>query len=124
VTWTAIAFGILQHPRQRHSRERRAQTQQIIGKNVRAQKCPLPLLEVGHGLKSVAGESCKRAAETNHDEQAPARIGEDALRGPGDEKSYDQAAGDVDDEGPVRKNRAEKFGRVAADNPAGIGDIC
>src|SRR5207244_11425361 len=81
--------------------------------------------EVRHGFESVAGESCKRAAEANHDQQAPARINQHAFAGPDDEEAHDQAAGDIDDECAVRKHRAKKLGGVTANDPAGIGaDNC
>ena len=67
MTCTAMASGILQHPRQRHAGEHRSQAQQIVAEGVRDHQRPLPLLEVRHGFESVAGESCKRAAEANHD---------------------------------------------------------
>src|SRR5438046_8922143 len=121
VTCTAMASGILQHPCQHHAREHRSEAQQIVAEGVRYHQRPLPLLKVGHGFECITGESSECAAESLHNQQAPARINEHAFGGPDDEEADDQAAGDIDDECAVRKYWAKKPGGVAANDPAGIG---
>src|SRR5438132_9932771 len=79
------------------------------------------LFRSSHGFEGVAGEGGEWAAESHHNQQAPARINEHAFGGPDDEEADDQAAGDVDDEGAVREYWAKKFGGVTANDPAGIG---
>ncbi len=121
MTCTAMASGILQHPCQHHAREHRSEAQQIVAEGVRYHQRPLPLLKVGHGFECITGESSECAAESHHNQQAPARINEHAFAGPDDEEADDQAAGDIDDECAVRKHRAKKLGGVTANDPAGIG---
>src|SRR2546421_6092311 len=121
VTCTAIASGILQHPRQCHAHEHRSEAQQIVAEDVRDHQRPLPLLKVGHGFECITGESSECAAESHHNQQAPARINEHAFGGPDDEEAHDQAADGIDDECAVRKYWANKSGGITANDPAGIG---
>src|SRR6266478_2941622 len=121
VTCTAMASGILQHPCQHHAREHRSEAQQIVAEGVRYHQRPLPLLKVGHGFECITGESSECAAESHHNQQAPARINEHAFAGPDDEEADDQAADDIDDECAVRKYWANKSGGITANDPAGIG---
>src|SRR5438445_4389026 len=114
VTCTAMASGILQHPCQHHAREHRSEAQQIVAEGVRYHQRPLPLLKVGHGFECITGESSECAAESHHNQQAPARINEHAFGGPDDEEADDQAAGDVDDEGAVREYWDKKYCGVTA----------
>ena len=107
-------------PRHCHSRQRRPQTQNIIREEICEQQCPLPLLEISHRLKCEAGECGEGAAKSHYDQQAPARIEQDTFRGPNHEEADNEAAADVYEKCSVRKNRAEKFCGIAADDPARV----
>src|SRR5207245_7053713 len=117
---TAIALGILQHPRQTHPRQRRTEAEQIIGHDVGHHEQPLTLLEISRRLESIAGESCKAAAESNNYQQAPARINQHALRGPDHKKPYGEAAGH-NDQRSVREHWPENLGKVAAQDVTRVG---
>src|SRR5580700_3141577 len=110
VTWTAIASGILQHPRQRHTGQRPQKAQDVITQYIGAEQQPLSLLEVSHGFEGVAGEGGESAAEADHDQKAPPGIDEHALACPDHEEADDQAATYVNEKGPVGKDRPQGSG--------------
>src|SRR5262249_49591583 len=112
---------ILQHACQSHAPERTGQTEKVVAENVRQHESQLPMLEIHHALKCVTGKRGEGTAETHDDQHAPARIDDNALRGPDHEKPNDKASNNVDNERAVRKNRAKLFYREAA-NP--VAKIC
>src|SRR5438132_1291405 len=118
VTWTAIALGILQYPRQSHSRQRRRQAKDIIGNNVGSHQQPLALFGVSHGLESETGKRSEPSAEADDDQQSPARIGQNSLACPDHEPAHNEAAEHIDYESSVRENGSQHFGCVAAQNIA------
>src|ERR1700677_1840516 len=79
------------------------------------------MLKVGHGFKCIAGECSKRTAESNHDQQPPARIKQHVLRGPDNKPAHDEAAHNIDEERSVRKNRAQFFGGEPAQEVTQVG---
>src|SRR5204863_9196925 len=95
VTWTAIASGILYHPCQRHSGERRTEAKNIVGQEICCHQQPLSLLEVGDGFKREACESSEGSAETDDNQQSTARIDQHARGGPDETTSDNEAAGDI-----------------------------
>src|SRR5271165_210513 len=97
-------------PRQRHAGERATEAEQVVAENIREHQTPLSLLEIGHCLVGVARERGERSAEADDDQQSPARIDQNSLRGPDHEESNDEAADDVDGQSSVRKNWAELLG--------------
>src|SRR6266849_6163809 len=101
VTCTAMASGILHRPCQRHSSQRCAQAEQIVGEKIDEHQQPLALLEVGHGLEGETGEGGEGAAEADDHQQAPAGIKQHALSRPDHEEAYNEAAGYVDEQRSV-----------------------
>jgi len=116
-----MGIGILQHPCQRHSCERRGQAQQIVRREIGSHHHPLALLEVRHGLECEAGKGCEGAAKSHHNQQSPSRIQKHPLCAPNHKEAYDKAASDVDKERAVREDWTDKLCRPAADQPAKIG---
>src|ERR1700674_779903 len=121
MTCTAIALAILQHPRQRHSRERAAQAQQIVAEHIGQHQAPLALLEVGHGLERIAGKRSERSAETYDHQQPPAWVQQDALAGPNDEEAHNKTAQYVDDERAGREDWTKFSGSQAAEEISKVG---
>src|SRR4029077_8773988 len=76
---------------------------------------------ISHSLESVAGESGKRAAETDHHQQSPTRVYERAFRGPDDEEAHDEAAYDVDEERSVGEDGAQFEGSESAQQVTQVG---
>src|SRR5437588_7077565 len=131
VTWTATVEIVNELGRpelaelepfgQRRTGEHRSQTQQIVAHNVQGKQAPVPLLEVGHGLKCVAGKSRVRGAKANGDQPSPLGVDEDSLRGPNEKQAKDEAASDVDDQRAVGKVRGQQLGGKAAYEVAQVG---
>src|SRR6266567_6457869 len=107
--------------RQRHSRERSAQAEQIVAQNIGEHQSPLALLEVRHRLKRVAGKSRERPAETDHHQQSPARVHQHTFAGPDKKEAHNEAANDVDGERSVREDGAELLRRETAEQISQVG---
>src|ERR1700675_4313230 len=118
VTCTAMAFVILQHglqhARQRHAGQGRAQAKNIVAEDVDQHQPPLSMIEVSHGFEGVAGERGERSAETDDHQQSPMGIDENALCRPNEKEPNYEAANDVDEERAVGKDWAEFASRDAA----------
>src|ERR1700686_4649730 len=114
VTCTAIASAILQHSRQPHASQSGAETEYVIAENIDEHEPPLSMLEISHGFKCVAGKSGKRAAEADDHQKPQARIYQDELGNPDEEKADNNAARNIDQKRAERKNWAELVNRKTA----------
>src|ERR671923_273704 len=105
VTWTAIALGILQYPRQRHSRQRCCQAKKIVGNNVGRHQQPLALFEVGHALESETGKRGEASTKTDNDQKSPPRISQYTLAGPDHEPADNETSEHIDHERAIGEDR-------------------
>src|ERR1051325_2914238 len=88
-----------------------SQTKNVVSKDIGCKQCPVSLLKVGHGFKSIAGKRGVRTAESNGHQEPPSRICKDSLSRPYQEKPEHQAACNVNDESFYKeKNGDEKKG--------------
>src|SRR6266446_5401717 len=79
------------------------EAERVAGHDVDTRQEPLSLLHEREAFEGVAGESGVRTAETNRDQQAPARVEERAFGREDEKESEDEAAGDVDQQRAVGK---------------------
>src|SRR5258708_19743790 len=102
---------ILQPPRKRRASEDSSEAERIARHYVDTAQEPLALLHQRETFESVARESCVGAAESDGDQQPPARVEQGAFGGEDEKESEDEAAGDINQQRPV----GERVGEFAGD---------
>src|SRR5258708_26763199 len=110
---------ILHPPRKPRASEDSGEAERIARHYVDTAQEPLALLHQGKTFESVARESCVRAAESDGDQQPPARGEQGAFGGEDEKESEDEAAGKVDDQCAIGKRGREIAGNQIAEAVAG-----